>query len=74
MEKISIFPKGETHNFGQKIENFYKKILGIFFDGVLNRKESFLDYQSVILTKSKKISLFPKRLTLNFSPKIEISP
>ena len=53
---------------------FYKKILDIFFDGVLNRKESFVDYQSVILTKSKKLAFFPKRLTLNFSQKIEISP
>ena len=35
---------------------FYKKILDIFFDGVLNRKESFVDYQSVILTKSKKLA------------------
>ena len=53
---------------------FYKKILDIFFDGVLNRKESFVDYQSVILTKSKKLAFFPKGLTLNFSQKIEISP
>ena len=52
--KISISPKGLTHDFSQKNLNFLPicfslKITSMMFEDVLDRKEGFLDYKNVTL-------------------------
>ena len=46
-KKISIFPKGLTHDFPQKFE--ISGDLDMMMNNVLNRKNGFLDYKNVIL-------------------------
>ena len=65
-----IFPKGLTHDFGQKFKFFqplffikiFHKILFAYF---LDRKEPFINYKKFNLFKSKKCT-FPKGLTHDF--------
>ena len=53
MEKINLFSKGLTQDFGQKIEIstkfffFFCRVL-FFVDSVLARKEGFLTHKNVI--------------------------
>ena len=59
---MSIFLKGVTHDFSEKIWNFFrisfslkKKYLDMMFNNVLNRKKGFLPYKNVILTKCENV-------------------
>ena len=57
--KNEYFPKGFTHGFGQKVENFFSvffsKIgLEIMFSYGLEKKEAFEDNKNVNFFKSKK--------------------
>ena len=58
MRKIGNFPKGLTHDFGQKFELFSWFIFlkigpEIMLGDVLDRKEAFLDNKNVYLVCSK---------------------
>ena len=78
-QKIDIFPNGLTHGFRSKLSNF-----STFFSyGIYARKISFIILQKkktpvqAIKTRSsntRKIDIFPKRLTLGFGPKMAIFP
>ena len=67
--KIEIFPKALTHGFGGKKFSFFNFFLGNmgqesgFYD-ILERK-TFLAIKTTS-SKSRKIEIFPKRLTLGF--------
>ena len=57
--KNGYFPKGFTHGFGQKVDNFFsvffsKRVLEIMFSYGLERKEAFDDDKNVNFFKSKK--------------------
>ena len=75
--KIDIFPKGLTHGFAPKMDIFPTFI----FQAIQDRKMSFTTFQNVktpfqaIKTrsqKSRKIDIFPKRLTRGFGPKMAL--
>ena len=77
--KIDIFPKGVNHGFGPKIAIFPNS----FFQAIQARKMSFTIFQNkkkslqTIKTrssKSRKIDIFPKRLTHGLGPEIAIFP
>ena len=76
--KIDIFSKGLTHRFGPKMA-----IFPTFFYTLQANKMSFTIFQNektafqAMITrrsKSRKIDLFPKGLTLGFGPKMVIFP
>ena len=77
-QKISFF-QGVNPWFGQKARIFYIFIflvnlrLEIMFNGALNEKEAFLDYENVSFFKSPKLH-FPKGLTHDFGQKTRIFP
>ena len=57
--KNGYFPKGFTHGFGQKVDNFFsvffsKRVLEVMFSYGLERKEAFEDDKNVNFFKSKK--------------------
>ena len=75
--KIDLFPKGLTHAFGPKMAIFAT----FFFQVIQAREMSFTIFQiektpfQPIKTrslKSRKIDIFPKRLTHGFGPKMAI--
>ena len=77
--KIDIFPKGLTHGFGPKIaifptfisqEIYARKMSFMIF---WNKKTPFQTIKTRSL-KSRKIFIFPKRLTHGFGPKMAIFP
>ena len=71
--KIEIFQNGLTHNFSPKMAIFQIFFLGnigyefVFYD-ILQRNNRFLGYKKKN-SKSRKIGIFPKRLTHGFGPK-----
>ena len=77
--KNDIFPKGLTHGFRPKMA-----ILATFlFQAIQARKMSFTIFQNektpfqpikTRSSKSRKIDIFPKRLTHGFGPKMAIFP
>ena len=77
--KIAIFPKGLTHGFGRKMPIFSTSL----FQALQARKMSFTIFQNektpfqAIKTrssKSRKIEIFPKRLTHGCGPEMAIFP
>ena len=77
--KINIFPKELTHGFGPEMAIFPSFI----FQAIQDRKMSFTIFQNektpfqTIKTrslKSRKIDIFPKRLTHGFGLKMAIFP
>ena len=77
--KKKIFPKGLTHGFGPKMAIFCT----FFFQALQARKMSFMIFQNgkrpfqdkkIRISKSRKIDIFPKRLTHGFGPKMGIFP
>ena len=63
--KNGYFPKGFSHGFGQKGDNFFcvffsKKVLEIIFSYGLERKEAFEDDKNVNFFKSKKMDIFQR--------------
>ena len=77
-KKMANFPKGLTHGLCQKMA-----IFPTFFQLIQVRKMSFMIFQSVkspfqaIKTrssKSRKMAIFPKGLTLGFGLKMAIFP
>ena len=77
--KIDIFPKGFTHGFGTKMENFPT----FFFQAILAKKTSFTIFQNDITplqdiktrsSKSRRIDIFPKGLTHGFGLKMVVFP
>ena len=73
-QKIDIFPKGLTHGFCPKVDNFQT----FFFKAIEARKLSFTIFQNkkrpfqAIITrssKSRKIDIFLKALTHSYGPK-----
>ena len=75
--KIDIFPKGLTHGFVTKMAIFSN----FFFQAIQARKMSLTIFQNektpfqAIKTgssESRKIAIFPKRLTHGFGPKVAI--
>ena len=76
--KIEIFPKGLTHGFCQKMAIFPP-----FFQAIQARKMCFTIFQNEKMpfqaiktrsSKSLKIEIFPKGLTLGFGQKMAIFP
>ena len=71
--KIEIFQNGLTHNFSPKMAIFPIFFLGnigyesVFYD-ILQRNNRFLGSKKKN-SKSRKIGIFPKRLTHGFGPK-----
>ena len=45
----------------------------MMFDGILDKKEVFLNYKNITLRFAKNWHIFPKGLTHDFGPKVEIS-
>ena len=77
--KLDIFPKGLTQGFGPKMAIFPN----FFFQATKDRKMSFTIFQNGKSAfqaikrrslKSRKIDIFPKRLTHGFRPKMAIFP
>ena len=76
-QKIRYFPKGLTHNFGQKFE---LSLLFVFIENrtsndvwdVLDKKEALLDYKKCI-SYSRKTGYFAKGLTHDFDQKFDLS-
>ena len=77
--KMTIFPKGLTHGFDQKMAIFQS----FFFQEIQARKMSFAIFQSEKTpfqakkrgsSKSRKIDIFPKGLTHGFGRKMAIFP
>ena len=77
--KNEIFPTGLTHGFGPKMAIFCT----FFFQAFQARKMSFMIFQNgkrpfqdikIRISKSRKIDIFPKRLTHGFGPKMGIFP
>ena len=75
--KIDIFPKGLTHGFGPKMAI----LASCFFQAIQGRKISITIFQNqktpfqaikTRTSKSRKIDIFPKGLTLAFGPKMAI--
>ena len=77
--KIDIFPKGLTHGFGTKMAIFKT----FFFYALQTTKMYSMIFQNEQTpfqaikrrsSKSRKIDIFPKRLTHGFGPKMAIFP
>ena len=76
-QKIRYFPKGLTHDFGQKFE---LSLLFVFIENrtsndvwdVLDKKEALLDYKRCI-SYSRKTGYFAKGLTHDFDQKCKLS-
>ena len=72
--KIDIFPKGLTHGFGPKMAIFPP----LFFQALQVKKMSFTIFWNEktpfqpIKSRSSKIDIFVKGLTLGFGPKMAI--
>ena len=73
------FSKRVNHLFCSKSGNFSHCVFlgntgqeNVFYD-ILKRKNVFLSYKNKLLT-SRKIDIFPKRLTHGFGPKMAIFP
>ena len=64
--KNGYFPKGFSHGFGPKVDNFFlcvffsKKVLEIIFSYGLERKEAFEDDKNVNFFKLKKMGIFQR--------------
>ena len=50
-----------------------QKGLDMMFDGILDKKEVFLNYKNITLRFAKNWHIFPKGLTHDFGPNVEIS-
>ena len=76
--KICIFRKGLVHGFGQKNLNFFHFLVTRkmnrkeVFCGLLDRKLTFEDYNSIDSNKSKN-GFLPKGLLNGFGQKLDIS-
>ena len=77
--KIDIFAKGLAHGFAQKLAI----LPSFFFQALQARKMCFMIFQNekthfqaikTRCTKSRKIDIFPKRLTHGFAQKLAIFP
>ena len=77
VQKIDVFPKGLIHGYNQKMAIFPT----FFFQAIQGRTTSFTIFQKekTLLydmkkrsLKSRKIDIFPKRLTHRFGPKMAI--
>ena len=69
-----MFPKGLTHGF--RLTTFLLGKIGqenVFYE-CLQRKNAFLRYKNKRFSKSRKIEIFPKGLTIGFCPKMAIFP
>ena len=72
-----IFPKGLTHNFGQKVKFFFNPYFSAklfnkkLFENFRDKKKLFLTYKKFDLFSTKK-SIFPKRSTHDFRKKFKI--
>ena len=75
---MDIFPKGLTHGFGPKMAIFPTFFLGnisqenVFYD-ILEQKNIILGYKKRG-SKSRKIDIFPNRLTHGLGLKMIIFP